>query len=352
MSVDGEHMAAGGNVLPSLDLMEAAIRDATDAYFGEPGHDPLELPDPKAAGVERRADITSEELPDDREARLRAAMDRLGPGREGDVDAETAGLSDGYTAVVEAGQAHKIIAQLEVIFRELRRPGAARPRAIILAASPDRKIGPDERALTARVLSSENERFREEDVPENEYELARLILGRMNGFSNRRYAEFAQDGEFDMGYNYTLQGDPAPGGEAAKPEERGRFMCIGVIGNEIPAILLRIDREYYEEAGKTKYRQLDDLGKMRLIAQQLQQGGASVQEVGLVTGAAYLPSRTIAAAQVEQETGVTVRVVSYGTATLARVKKEIAVKPLSVGQLAGEARLAEQRRRAFLGEAK
>lgn len=341
----GELGATGGNVLPSLEVMEAAIRDATEAYFGEPGRDPLDLPDPKATGVERREDIVAIDLPEDREQRLRAAMNKLGPGRENDVDAEAAGLSDGYTLIVEAGQAHKMVAELDVILRELRRAGGVRPRAIILAASPERVLDTKERALTARVLGID-----EDQVPENEYDLAHLILGRMDGF-NAREPELGMDGPFDMGYNYTLQGDPAPGGEDAAPEERGRFMCVGVLGKEIPVALLRVDREHYEEDGKRRYRQLDDLGKMRLIAQQLRQGDASVQKVGLVSGAAYVPSRTVTAAQVEQETGVTVRVLSYGTATLARVKGEPIPKPLSVGQLAGEARLAEQRRRAFLGQA-
>lgn len=347
----GETHWTGGNFLPPLEQMEADLTDATDAYFGEPGHSPGELPNPRE--YDRRADIPSIDLPPDRDQTFRAAMSRLGLGREWDEGAEAAHLSSGWTAVVEAGQAHKDIAELDVLFHSLIAEDGVRPRAIIFTASPDRLIEGDERIMTARVLSSPDHPFNVDDVPPNEYELARLILTRLPGFRDRDMdPDHGINGPFDMGYNYTLAGNPVAVDANTPQEERGRFMCIGVIGHEIPVVLLRVDRTYYEENGERRYRQPDDQGKMRLIAQQLQQGGASVQQVGLITSNTYLLSRAVAAAQVEHETGVMVRVLSYGTATLARVKNEAQPAPLPNGQLAGEARLAWQRLQQFRNESK
>lgn len=335
--------AANGNVLPlsvqeTVDHMTNALNRAAEAYLGRPG-DPLELPDPKAAGMDRRADIPSADLPSDREAVFRDAVAEFGPGRATDENAGAVGLGEGYTAVFEGGQVQKMVAQLEVALNDPVTP----PGSVILAASPERRLDQKERASTARIL---NRRFNidlaEDDVPDTEYGVARFIAEHLEGFEQH---------EADLDYNYTLNGNTAPGGDEAKPEERGRFRHVGTIGGgNIPVVLLRIDREYYEGNSERKYRLLDDHGKMRLIAQLLREEGSDIQQVGLVTGATYLPSRLMDSMRTEREFGMPVRVISYGTETLARVKGEPAATPPKIGQLAGEAHLAWQRLQAFIAE--
>src|SRR3989344_8871349 len=71
---------------------------------------PLEIfPEPG----ERRAD-TEFSLPPEQESAFRTAMAKLGIGRETDLTATEIGLRSGYVAIIEGGQAHKMVAELNV----------------------------------------------------------------------------------------------------------------------------------------------------------------------------------------------------------------------------------------------
>src|SRR3990167_6658346 len=82
------------------------------------------------------------------------------------------GLHNGYVAIIEGGQAHKMAAELAVILQ-----GDIQPSLIVIAASADRIIPPvgadkvQERETTARILG-----LSPDEVGGTEYEVARQVI--------------------------------------------------------------------------------------------------------------------------------------------------------------------------------
>lgn len=280
---------------------------AVEAITGDASQNPLDV-FPNPADKERREDVEfGVELTADQEVAFRSAMAELGIGRESNRDAAMVGLPDGYLALLEGGQAHKMLAELNITAET-----AIRPRAIILAGDTERAIPEKEQEVTARVLG-----INREQVGATEAAVAEQIL--------RAHPDFVPEDESVLPYGYTIDGE-------LLDEQTGQLRRIGTIG-EIPAVVMRIDREWYEdEQGERKFRRIDNFAKMKIVS-QIEVGNA----IGFVSSSTYQPSIEIDALRAAQETGSMIQVPTYGTAELARVKQEALPQPPALQQLAGEA---------------
>lgn len=288
--------------------MRSNLALAASAVSGEINPNPLEV-FPAQGSAERRADIEFDgtNLTDEQEQAFRLAMSELGPGRESNQTPAEVGLSSGYTALLEGGQVHKMVAELNIVTESEVLPGA-----IILSADAERKISDSEKKLTSKILELD-----EIEVGETEYDVAKQVLSSCEGFG--------ESTEETLPFSYTSTGE-------LTHELSGQFIKIGEI-NGIPTVVMRIDREWYEaEDGSRKFKRIDNSDKMRIVA-----GIEGDNDLGFVTSATYLPTAQIDAMKASEETGIGIKVSNYGTAELALVKGEEEIKPPALNQLAGEA---------------
>ena len=304
----------------TLDRMAHALAEAAAAAEPDERRSLLEIfPEPG----ERRAD-TEFNLPPEQEEKFREAMAKLGIGRETNLTATEVGLRDDYVAIIEGGQAHKMVAELDTVLSDK----FTKPSAIFVAASPERAIPAaevdkaKERETTARVLGIDVD-----DVMHTEYDVAQQIIYKTPGLYPDRV--------LIPNFGYNLDGQLLAG------EATGQFKRIGRIDHVIPVYLLRVDREYSEGG---KYRTLGVKSLIRVIDGLLNHEGRDA-DIGFVTSATYQPSRetdaTSAMLEIERQGGSrNVGVITYGTHTLAEVKKETYPAPPALGQLAGEAHKA------------
>ncbi|HVV66799.1 MAG TPA: hypothetical protein VHB72_01855 [Candidatus Saccharimonadales bacterium] len=315
--------------------MQQALARATEAVVGQPGADPLEVfPDPKSE--ERREDVAFDagNLTEEQEAHFRVAMADLGPGRERSVGAFETGLARGYNAVLEGGQAHKMMAELELVLED-----HVQPRQIIITGGV-RKLGDKERELTARLLGMEID-----EVGETEFDVACQVI--------KRHPKFEPFPEGARGF---LGGDPSKFNAAYDLSEEpdsyligpkhgsDQFVQLGTIGGGKPAIAMRVDRfpDPAHPDDPSKYIQPSNAQKMGfasgfLGASQEIEYGPAVKNVALVTSATYEPSCTLAALEAEERVGdIHGHVLAYGTVALAAIKGEDPKQP-GLNQLAGEA---------------
>jgi len=326
---EGLHQFAEQKARETLDRMAFVLAEAVAAV--EPANStasPLEIfPEPG----QRRAD-TEFSLPAEQETAFRAAMSKLGMGREIDQTASEVGLKDGYVAIIEGGQAHKMIAELNTVLSD----PAVRPSAIVVAATPDRII-PDpasdkakEKEVTARVFNTDIE-----SIPETEYDVAQQVIYKIPDLLAQRLAV--------LELSYDMDGN-------VSSESTGQFKRIGMVNHITPVYLLRVDREYDRHDPK-KYRTLGSKNLIKVVDGMLRQNGET-QDVGFVTSATYQPSREVDAAsamlEIERQ-GVfrNVGVITYGTHQLAEVKKEPYPQLPALGQLAGEAHKASKQLEAL-----
>lgn len=304
----------------TLDKMAHAMAEALAAVEPEnSGVSPLEVfPEPG----QRRAD-TEFDLPAQQESSFRQAMAKLGIGRETNLGATEVGLRPDFVAIIEGGQAHKMVAEINLILADQ----STRPSEIIVAATPHRTIPPHEedkakeREVTAKVLS-----IGRDEVGENEYQVAEQIARSIPGF-------IAGPPQNTLKAGYTLEGE-------ITDEQTGHFTRLGQVG-DINVTLMRIDRKYSEGG---QYKTLGSKGLMKVVSHFLTRQGFD-NDIGFVTSATYQPSREVDAAstmlEVEREgTSRNIGVLTYGTHELAAAKKEQYPAQPSLGQLAGEAHKA------------
>ncbi len=327
----GQKSFAEQKASETLDKQAHALAEAVEAVDPHAGNKSIFeiFPEPG----ERRAD-TEFSLPAEDEVRFREAMAKLGIGRETNLTAAEVGLHNGYVAIIEGGQAHKMAAELAVILQ-----GDIQPSLIVIAASADRVIPPvgadkvQERETTARILG-----LSPDEVGGTEYEVARQVIESIPKFT-KIYKDIDTGAAYDM--NGELLEPKRAGEESEKP---GQFAQIGWLDIDnrdhygTSVNLLRIDREYKDD--KT-YKTLGAKGLMVFIDRFLRSLRAE-GDIGFVTSATYQPSREIDAvsAMLEVEragASVNVGVITYGTRELAEVKKENVPQPPALGQLAGEA---------------
>ncbi len=303
-----------------LDEMARALSEAAAAVApGEIGKPLLEIfPEPG----ERRAD-TEFVLPKDQETAFREAMDKLGIGRETNQNATEVGLKDNYIAIIEGGQAHKMLAELNVVLGDEQ----TKPHLIIITGTPDRTIPPvgadkvAEREVTARVLG-----IKPEEVGATEFDVAEYIATHIPGLRDWRRKGlhgFEQIGTLGDTIIETLRVDRDP-----------------LRGGGTKGVIKNVDRYHYNFRGDF--------------------------DIGFVTSATYQPSREVDAVSAMLEINLghrqladlhtfaakfgvestggqkNVSVITYGTAELAKVKSESQPTPPALGQLAGEAHKAAQ----------
>jgi len=261
---------------------------------------------------EVRATGVALELTAEQEDRFRSIAGELGFGRETDKTSEQAGLPDGYVAVIEGGQSHKVEAQCRLV---------ESASTLIFAGSPHRKITAEaERASGARVLGIDPE-----SVGVTEYDVVRQIAEAQPDFVPNETGDEVLPFGYDIWRNHQVTEDPT-----------GQFIKIGTV-NDRDVVLLRIDREnYQDDAGKSRYCfQPNSAAVMGIVSDVLAKRGDDDTPVGFLTSATYQPSRDIAAVSAGIRYDRQFGVVSYGTSTLAEVKGEVA-KPGPINQLPGE----------------
>ncbi|MDB5166334.1 MAG: hypothetical protein JWM37_406 [Candidatus Saccharibacteria bacterium] len=296
--------------------IEQALERATLAVTGEEGHDPLEV-FPNPATAERRADVAWDpRLTEDQEQAFRSSMAEIGPGRPTDIGPAEVGFGNiDYVAVLEGGQPHKMVAQLQVVRAHGR---DLMPGMIVQTASADRTIGANERAFMAGHLGCE-----ESEVADTELGVAEQIL--------RHEADFEA-----VGSEATLE-DAYVAGEVSLMDaiHIGNFIHPDPEspsdGTRVNVILVGVKRVYADD-GSGQYSQASNADK---ISQALN-FSTFQRNIGFVTSSTYQPSNVISARQVAFDTSSNVQVLSYGTETLARVKVAQPEQP-SLAQLGGEA---------------
>jgi len=322
---EGYPVSAEEKARQTLDKMAGALAEAVVAV--EPansGASPLEIfPEPG----ERRAD-TEYTLDTGQETALREAMAKLGVGRETNLTASEAGLRNGYVAIIEGGQAHKMLAEIFVVLSD----ATAKPSAIIIAATPERAIPATdedkakEREITARVLG-----LNTDSVGPTEYDVAQQVAYKIPRMQPRPVEV--------LHFGYSIEG------EVQTESKTGQLKNLGFVDHITPVHLLRVDREYPDPDDPKKYNTLGPAGLMKVINNFLAQLPESEdREVGFVISSTYQPSRETDAVMTMLElerVGKTrnIGVVTYGTHELADVKGEDPSQP-PLGQVASEAHKA------------
>ena len=294
-----------------LDRSNGALVEAIVAIKGEDHREdnPLEV-FPKPSEV--RNEDPGLNLNDEQEAKLRAAVSQLGFERPTDEALSDVGLQ-GAHVIIEGGQPHKIVAELLMVVED----EAARPKTIVLSASPHRKITNDaEKASARKQLGQE---------PETEYDVSCSIAAKFIP----NFAPHAEEKVLPVGYdihnNFALVEEPT-----------GQFVEIGMVG-ETNVVMMKIDGEAYkDEKGKERRHQPGTAGVLRIIAGASETLGDNEAPLAFVTSGTYQPSRTVDAARVALETNRVVGVATYGTQRLAEVNGTEIPEPRRLEQLPGE----------------
>jgi hypothetical protein len=337
--------------------MQQALARAVEAVTGNPEADPLEVfPDPRSK--ERREDVVfgADNLTPEQEADFRAAMAELGPGREESTGAQQAGLLEGYNALLEGGQVHKMMTELELVLGD-----EVQPRQIIITGGV-RELVDKEKELTAKLLGVEVD-----EVGNTEFDVACQVIKLHPKFEP--FPEGAQGflgrvpGKVDAAYN--LESNPSEYciGPRTNTGLNGpdQFVQLGTIAGGKPAIAMRVDRfpDPAHPDDPSKYIQPSNAQKIGFAAGFVEDeditnyGRAVVNSVALVTSATYEPTCTLAALKAEEKISesednlvgnrhayilndINAYVLSYGTVALAEVKGEEPKQP-DLNQLAAEA---------------
>lgn len=291
-----------------LDQAQEALQQAVAIVSPEtPNADPLEI---FPAPGEVRAEDAGLSLDPEQEQGLREIAARFGFGRETDLTLSEQGIR-GAHVVIEGGQAHKVLAEAQLVLED----EAATPTTLIFATSPYRKItGEAEVASTTRILG---------ESPETEYEMVRTLISKLPGFEPTE--------EWEMPYSYDISD-----GFVVDQHSEGQFITLGMIG-KMPVVLMRIDRENYEEDGKPKFRnQPGTTEVLRIVEAICLLQNDPLLPLAFATSATYQPSRMVDAIAVSLKTDRPAGLVTYGTARLARVKGEATPAPAPANQLPGE----------------
>lgn len=254
----------------------------------------------------------------DQTTKILAAVEPLGIGRESDLTIGALGLGYPVCAFIEGGQPHKIWAEVETMLVDAQDTVAR----IIVSASPYRNI------VDIKEQASARRQLNTDVVPENEYAVARALVETVPGFHALEHDEV-------LPLSYALGGDLTVGDEPT-----GQFVRVGVINGQQDVVMFRVDREYYEEAGKRRYRQPGPTQVMTITSNALAKGTTADKKMSLafVTSNTYLASRTVDGVLAGLATGRLIGVAAYGTKRLAAVKGEKqSVTPLN--QIPGELRV-------------
>ncbi len=347
----------------TLEIMRSTVDKAAEIVSGEAGADPLKVfPDPKQK--ERRADVNFDKtLSLDQTDAFRGVMLDLGPGREESIGASEAGLAEGYGAVLEGGQAHKMMAELDLVLSDEIQPSFI----LITGAGPDGRPIPDgEKDLTAGLLDIEVD-----GVGDNEFEIAKQVIrnhplfepfppGARDNLSGRADpsdpdAESAPE-EMEMGTAYDLSQDADRHslGPVRPGETSGQFVQLGTMAGGKPVIAMRVDR-FPDPSGELDYVQPQNWQKITFATQfrsamtARNYGFDAYNTIALVTSSTYEPSCKLDAliAQERLEGRIGAHILTYGMDLLAKIKDEKETKPPALNQLAATAFKTAERLKTF-----
>lgn len=297
---------------------EAVLRRSVEIVTNDPEADPLAVFPPP--GPKRETGGFGLHLTDDQEIALRQAAAELGFGRRTDVTAADAGLLSGYTAILDGGQIHKVLAELKLIL-----DGTVRPSVFVFGATAQRRINSADSGDAKEVASIRwqlglND---EEPIDDNEYGITLRLLAKIPGFVPLLEPKITSFG-YDLQNNF-----------ASVEEATGQFVHFGEIDGR-SVYMVRIDREeYIDNQGSARSRKPDSGDVMRLVHQMLEGMGESDSQFGYVTSATYQASRQVGTVRASLETGRQIGMITYGTERLAEVKNEKATPP-KLNQIAGE----------------
>jgi hypothetical protein len=258
---------------------------------------------------ELRASDPGMVLSEEQAADLRDYASELGFGRVEDRTLSEQGLINA-NVIIEGGQPHKMAAELGVVLDD----DIAKPNRIYVFASPHRQISnPSEIASSERLFG---------EAFNTEFDVAEHMIESAPGF---------QPDEYPIQFGYDIHAN-----HQVVNMETGQFIMKGWIGGAA-IILAKVDRENYNEEGKSKYRlqpQTKDL--IKIVGSIQLQEDDSINPIAVATSSAYELSRTVdavsAGLEIERSTGV----VAYGTKRLAEKKGEDAPAPGPINQLPGE----------------
>lgn len=188
-------------------------------------------PEAKPADVfdlppEVRNDAPMPDLSPEQEEAIREVAQRFGYGAKENVPS---GLT-GAVCVAEGGKIWKMMAEAEAM------KGEDNPRRYVFAGSPYRQLGADEHKFMKEVVG--------EELPENatEYDAAYWL-------ALRQTDKKVPIDPVVLHFGYEVSEGNPPVYEAT-----GQLIHVGQTEQAVPVEVLRIDREVYEEDGKSKYR--------------------------------------------------------------------------------------------------
>ncbi len=258
------------------------------------------------------------QLTDEQKEQLMARADELGFGREESMTIGEQGLG-GSMVVIEGGQPHKMMAEALLVANDTD----AKPRAIILTASAQRKIEGE-----AEIASAVN-LFGGGQTGNTEYDMALQVLRKLPDFRDPEEHEI----QGVMSLSYDIQN-----GYAVSQESSGQLVRVGYLGSGSLATavhMLRIDREDYVEDGKPRYRKQPNTADIiGIIDAEQKLAWNTERPIAFVTSGVYRPSRAVLVALAGLETGRHVGLATYGNALVNEVRGTDLPPP--VKQLPGE----------------
>lgn len=300
--------------------VHTTLQRGVEIFTGNSEGDPLEV-FPSAGAV--RADAPEPELTPQQAKALRATAAEFGFGREADRTASELGLSNGYVAVIDGGQIHKVLAEIQIALLDDVKPGS-----FVIIAREDRPISSEDQseAMQKEVASIRLQLGLEDDEPVEgtEYSITDQALDAIVPFVREDPEELAL---VPLG-----EDDHIP-----LPHATVGLTTIGRILN-LPVVMLKFDRDsYVGDDGKRKDRkEHDNAASLVVVSKALSVVGDEHTELGFITSASYQTSREIDAARAADITGRTIAVPSYGAARLASVKMEAIPAAVPLNQVPGE----------------
>ncbi|HET8991959.1 MAG TPA: hypothetical protein VFN31_02930 [Candidatus Saccharimonadales bacterium] len=295
-----------------LEQSQRVLQEAVAIAFPEtPDLDPIQaFPRP----TELRAESPDlQQLTDEGKSNLLSKASELGFGRPENVTLSEQGLI-GATVIIEGGQPHKMLAEARMVVDDV----AARPKSIIISASPPRELKNEAEIASAQRLFGR--------VGRTEYEVAGDVARSLPGFT-----EYPEPKVLNAAYD--INND-----NAVSQEPTGQFKAVGEIKG-IPVVLMQISRRDLE--GGKYDRQPGTAAVIGIVDEVIKASGDDTSPLVHVTSGTYRPSRTLGAALAGLKAKRLVGIATYGNDLLNEIKGDNAPAPIS--QLPGELHeMAEQ----------
>lgn len=294
-------------------VREAWIQDAVEVITGDRNTDPAVALQERTMDTEGavRDDTVGLNFTDDQEQALREIAGRFGLGGHVDV------LSHAEHQVQEGGKPWKIEAQLAI-------SKGLGTRSIIMCGWPGRNLGADEQDYLQQKYGI---------APTNEYEMARALAERQEGFVADETTEVLPFGYDIHDENRFLQ------------EKTGQLVKIGSIDG-IPVLLVRIDNDWLEVKDpatdqvvqRKPINRPDSAAIMLFISDFLWAHGDTTGSIGFNTSSTYA-SRAIDTVRASLDADRRFSVGMYGRETLRSTGAPNIPAESPINQLPSELRI-------------